>query len=293
MVDIEPTLLYWVLGPWTGFFLGILHTIMPCEDKAIFCFYAFGVSRDWKQSLKILTFYGLGLFLMNLIIGSILSYIASNVGNFLLNIVDRRIFNVVSSASLIIGGFIMLFQIFKNRYWPHTDQLQEIGENIHMLKARKRTSFLLGLLAGIPPCIFEITVYIQAMYFSATSSWGNGVWTVFFFGLGTWMGLVPLAIVGTMSGKLSKLLKEGTIRKIRERLSKVNKAKNNSQNSAQTNQEVVEPKSNELSKTTFSKIELFSGLLLITLGVVLLILAIFEIDLFIIIPPDVPPLTSN
>ena len=75
----------WGYGPftfviWTGFFLGILHTIMPCEDKFIFCFYAFGVSRDWKQAFRIVNFYGFGLFLTNFIIGAILSYISSIIG---------------------------------------------------------------------------------------------------------------------------------------------------------------------------------------------------------------------
>ena len=96
----------------------------------------------------------------------------------------------------------MLFQIFRRTYWPHTDQYQELGESLPTLKQKKRTGFLLGLLAAMPPCIFQLTEYSQAIVFSMQSSWGNGVWTVF-FGIGTWIGLYPLALIGTMSGRSS------------------------------------------------------------------------------------------
>jgi len=103
------------LAVWSGFFLGLLHTLMPCEDKFIFCFYAFGVSRDWKQAFRIVNFYGFGLFLTNLIIGAILSYISSILGQTLLENLDRyRYFiNALSGVFLIISGLIMLFQILK------------------------------------------------------------------------------------------------------------------------------------------------------------------------------------
>ena len=53
-----------------AFLLGILHTAIPCEDKAIFFFWSFGITKSIKRSLFILALYGLGLISANLIIAS-------------------------------------------------------------------------------------------------------------------------------------------------------------------------------------------------------------------------------
>ncbi len=61
---------YWIIF-LPAFLLGLLHTAMPCEDKALFCFYSFGVTKDPKSSLFILILYGLGLMTANLTIAII------------------------------------------------------------------------------------------------------------------------------------------------------------------------------------------------------------------------------
>jgi sulfite exporter TauE/SafE len=293
---------------WTGIFLGILHTIMPCEDKAIFCFYSFGVSRDWKQAFRILNFYGFGLFLMNLVIGVIISYFAAGIGSFLSDKVDRFVWNGVASFSLIISGFIMLYQIYRKKYWPHTEQFQELTESLGTLRARKRTAFLLGLMAGIPPCIFEIAVYVHAMSFAAQYGWGNGVWVVFFFGIGTWFGLIPLAIIGSAGGRINKMLKGTSMRKIFDRSKKLEKQKKQAQieklnsdpdNEAELNGEGkdtntkaledLEKDDNEADDGShISKLEFFSAASLIGLGLVFLILALLRVDIFDLSTPRVP-----
>ena len=53
-------------GP--AFLLGFLHTFIPCEDKAIFFFWSFGISKKPKRSVLILVLYGLGIMGANLII---------------------------------------------------------------------------------------------------------------------------------------------------------------------------------------------------------------------------------
>lgn len=285
-MSMATTSLYWLLGPWTGLFLGILHTIMPCEDKIVFLFYAFGVSRDWKQSFRIVNLYGLGLFLSNMIIGSILSFVAGAIGIFGLNQTDRYIWNAASAVSLILGGTLMLIQLYRKTYSPHSDQLQEISESLPTLRRKKRTAFLLGMLAGIPPCIFELTVYTQAMLFSVQSTWGNGVWTVFFFGIGTWLGLFPLAILATMGGKVSKRIQQTSLFKlIVQQRHPENKDPNPN---ASESPKIQSEKAQQLSLTIkYSKVEIISAIALIVLGVILLVLAFLNIEL---IPLDpIPP----
>ncbi len=266
-----------------GLILGVLHTIMPCEDKFIFCFYAFGVARDWKQALRIVNSYGFGLFTMNLVIGSLLSWFGALFGEILT--VNRFIWNAVSSTSLIIAGSFMLYQIKTKKYWPHGDQLQELTESLGSLRKRRKTGFLLGMLAGIPPCIFELAVYTYAWTFSVQYGWGNGVWTIFFFGIGTWLGLYPLALVGTMSGRLSQALQESNLQRIQAKLrfnrmrfqEKLNKKEGNKKDSFKYKEVVFDPAPSKIS--IYSTIETFSGFALILFGVLFLILAILKIDL--------------
>ena len=298
----------WGYGPftfviWTGFFLGVLHTIMPCEDKFIFCFYAFGVSRDWKQAFRIVNFYGFGLFLTNFIIGAILSYISSIIGLTVFENLNPYIINALSGLTLIFSGLIMIYQIKKKRYWPHSEQLQELIENLPTLRSRKRTSFLLGILAGIPPCIFEIAIYVHASILSIEYGWGNGVWTVFFFGIGTWLGLIPLALLGTMSGKVSRFFQKTSFSSFHFK-SNLMKKKDNYQNieaeselesekETEINNDVKKKKSKKF-KNNFG-IETISAGLMIVIGILFLLFAFLKVD---IIPisevPDVTwPFTPN
>ena len=258
---------------------------MPCEDKFIFCFYAFGVSRDWKQAFRIVNFYGFGLFLTNLIIGAILSYISSILGQTLLENLERYRFliNALSGIILIISGLIMVFQIMKKIYRPHSDQLQELIENLPTLRSRKRTGFLLGVLAGIPPCIFEIGIYTYASLTSATNGWGNGVWIVFFFGIGTWLGLIPLAILGTMSGKISKFLQKTSFSRFNFR---TKKKKEIDPLESEVNDDIITD--SEPKRSIFS-LEILSAGFMIIVGLVFLILAILNIN---IIPLEEVPRTT-
>jgi len=283
----------------TGILLGILHTIMPCEDKFIFCFYAFGVAKDGKQAIRILNFYGLGLLIMNLIIGTTLSYIAAIFGQvFTENL--QSLWRNLASVSLIISGIVMLIQLKRRKYWPHTEQLLELTDNLSRLKKRKRTSFLLGMLAGIPPCIFEIAVYSTSIAIAGEYGWGNGTWITFFFGIGTWIGLYPLAIFGTMGGKISQMLKTTSFRRLKTRLSKkangISQKKSRSEHkkngSLQIDATSSDPEPDHAIKNKSPKpiVEFFSGAFLILLGVIILVLSLLDIDLvFMNKPPSLPP----
>jgi len=251
---------------------------MPCEDKFIFCFYAFGVSRDWKQAFRIVNFYGFGLFLTNFIIGAILSYISSILGLTLLENINGYLINALSGLTLIISGIIMIFQLRKNKYWPHSEQLQELIENLPTLRSRKRTGFLLGVLAGIPPCIFEIAIYTHASLLSIEYGWGNGLWTIFFFGIGTWLGLIPLALLGTMSGGVAKFFQKTSIARFQFKFKHLKK-KNQILNQEQDNLEMdAEINDSEKEHNNF-KIENISAGLMIIIGVLLIIFAWLNLDI--------------
>ncbi len=314
LAQINPTYGGFVLIAWTGIFLGILHSLMPCEDKAIFCFYAFGVARDWKQAFRIVNFYGMGLMLMNLAIGTLFAYLGRLFGQYLLSDIGTVVINTAASLSLILSGLIMIYQIKKKTYLPHSSQLQDLTEGLGYLRKRKRTAFVLGLLAGIPPCIFEIAVYSYGTIFSAKYGWGNGVWVFFFFGIGTWLGLIPLALLGSMSGRLSKWIKRSSFSRIRDRITSVGKEKLRKKSSSESSKKGKKTglektkaplQENEIEggdqleahgdqgsgKSGYSKIEISSAIILIVLGVVFLILAILRVDVFLVQDvPEVPTL---
>jgi sulfite exporter TauE/SafE len=250
---------------WPGFFLGILHTLLPCEDKAIFFFYTFGTSRDSKESFKILTAYGFGLLLSNLIIGTIASF-----GGMIFENLNEDVTNGFGAISVIISGVIMLFQNKSKRLIPHHQQGNEISETFKQRNGQfqKKTAFILGMVAGIPPCVFELAIYTQAFTFSASSGVINGIFVVFFFGIGTWIGLFPLAAFGMVGPVARNYLK-----------------KRNDENKEQIDEETLKQVNN--NNGSVSKVQLISAFFLIGLGVILLILAISGINIF--TWPEVPP----
>lgn len=253
---------------WIGLFLGVLHTIMPCEDKFIFCFYAFGVARDWKQAFRMVNFYGAGLFIMNMVLGTIITWFSKIVGETFT--IESTIWNFLAAFSLTLSGIIMMYQIRKKTYWPHSDQFQELTESISTLRAKKRTALLLGLLAGIPPCIFELGVYLEAAFLAGEYGWGNGVWIIFFFGIGTWLGLYPLVFIGSMSGKLSKSMKNSSIQRLQQKLkNKIRRQK----------KDINEEQDDQVEVSNYSKLEYFSAWSLIGIGVVFLLFGIFKVEL--------------
>lgn len=248
---------------WPGFFLGILHTLLPCEDKAIFFFYTFGTSRDSKHAFRILMAYGLGLLCTNMLIGTIAAF-----GGLIFGGLNQYVTNGFGAISIIVSGIIMLFQNKSLRLRPHYKQGNEISESFKESNGhfRKKTAFLLGVLAGIPPCVFELAIYTQALTFSASSGILNGIFVVFFFGIGTWIGLFPLAAFGLIAPAAKNYLN----RKKTEGLSRASETESE----------------NKKNNGNLSKIELISALSLIILGVIFLVLAIMQINIF--TWPEVP-----
>ncbi len=172
---------------------------MPCEDKAIFCFWSFGVSKNWKSSMVMLSIYGAGLMTANVAIGTLTSLFSLI---FIFIKPENYVNNFFGALISCIVSVFMLIYIITHHYAPHCKYADELKMDIDW--DRKRTPYIIGILAGLPPCIFEILIYTQC--FTWTLSYGllSGFLTIISFSVGTFLGLFPLAIISEYGSKRRK-----------------------------------------------------------------------------------------
>lgn len=209
MLQFYPQPLLLIFAP--AFLLGILHTFIPCEDKAIFFFWSFGISKTPKKSFIILILYGLGLISSNLII-AVITVIISFIPQILIPhiIPGATTINFFGALTSMFAGIILLFFITRRGYIPHSKRKDEIFQ---FNWEKKKTPYLFGIVAGFAPCIFEFIIYTQCLTYSLVIPFGfiDGIFTVFYFSIGTFVGLFPLA-----------LAKQGTARILKSKESKKN-----------------------------------------------------------------------
>jgi ABC-type nickel/cobalt efflux system permease component RcnA len=175
-----------------AFLLGILHTAIPCEDKAIFFFWSFGISKTPQRSIGILALYGIGIISSNLLIAG---------GTIVVSLIPQLIFpNLITDPYLInffgaftstFAGIFLLVFISRRDYMPHSKYSKEI---VKLNWERKKTPYLFGVLVGFAPCIFELIIYSQCLQYSLGYGFLEGFLVVFYFSLGTFIGLFPLAL---------------------------------------------------------------------------------------------------
>ncbi|NHJ20815.1 MAG: hypothetical protein EAX91_07740 [Candidatus Lokiarchaeota archaeon] len=185
-----------------AFLLGILHTAIPCEDKAIFFFWSFGITKSIKRSLFILALYGLGLISANLIIASA-TVIITQVPRFVFPeyIPNPYIINFFGAFTSMFAGIFLLFFVTRRDYMPHS----KYSKNIPSLDWElNKTPYFFGVLAGFAPCIFELIIYSQSISFSLAFGFIEGFFVVFYFSLGTFVGLFPLALAKQGSSLIVK-----------------------------------------------------------------------------------------
>ncbi|TES94973.1 MAG: hypothetical protein E3J90_10725 [Promethearchaeota archaeon] len=175
-----------------AFLLGILHTAIPCEDKAIFFFWSFGIAKTPTKSIYILALYGLGLICANMIIASV-TVLITQVPRFVFPTFtpDPYVINFFGAFTSMIAGIAILFFLIKKDYSPHSRYSKEISALDWGLK---KTPFFFGILAGFAPCIFELIIYSQSFQFSLGYGFIEGLLVVFYFSIGTFVGLFPLAL---------------------------------------------------------------------------------------------------
>ncbi|MFX0029680.1 MAG: sulfite exporter TauE/SafE family protein [Candidatus Hermodarchaeota archaeon] len=175
-----------------AFTLGFLHTAIPCEDKAIFFFWSFGISKTPLRSVLILVLYGLGLMSSNLIIAFITIGISLLPQIFIPGIIpDDYTINFFGAVVSMFAGIILLFFITRRKYMPHSKYKDEL---IELNWEKNKTPYLFGILAGFAPCIFELLIYSQCLQYSLSGIFIDGIFIVFYFSLGTFVGLFPLAL---------------------------------------------------------------------------------------------------
>ena len=175
-----------------AFTLGILHTALPCEDKAIFFFWSFGISKTPLRSVLILVLYGLGLMSSNLLFACITIAISFLPQIFIPGIIPNDYtINFFGAVVSMFASIILLFFITRRKYIPHSKYKDELSE---LNWEKKKTPYLFGILAGFAPCIFELLIYSQCLQYSLSGIFIDGIFTVFYFSLGTFVGLFPLAL---------------------------------------------------------------------------------------------------
>lgn len=178
-----------------AFLIGILHTTIPCEDKAIFFFWSFGISKNSKKSALILVLYGLGLVGANLIIATITTIISITPQFILPHFrMDPYILSFLGALTSTIAAIILFIIIIKSNY---TQKIHaRYKDTIITFNWEKfRTPFLFGALVGLAPCIFEFFIYSQAVILATTKGFLMGPIYVFYFGIGTFVGLIFIALI--------------------------------------------------------------------------------------------------
>jgi len=177
-----------------AFLLGIFHTAIPCEDKAIFFFWSFGIAKNPKKSVLILILYGVGLITSNLIIASGTIFVSLIPRIVIPGLIpDKFMINFFGAFTSMFAGIFLLFFITRRDYMPHSKYSKTIST---LNWERNKTPYLFGILAGFAPCIFELIIYSQALQYSLSADFGfiDGLFIVFYFSLGTFIGLFPLAL---------------------------------------------------------------------------------------------------
>jgi len=207
----------------------------------MFVFYAFGVSRETKDAFRILGSYSIGLLLANMFIGSIITIF----GGLIVKRLHPLISNQIGALIMAAAGIFLLVQVLRRKFQPHSNQNGGMVKKFQQNGSQHRlqTGFLLGIFAGLTPCLFEIAIFTYAAGIGIT----NGLMLCAFFAGGTLIGMFPYAIFGVhrfRNGKLNQTTR------------------------------------NLFGLSTISKAEIASVLLLLIIGLILFSFAFAGINLF-------------
>jgi ABC-type nickel/cobalt efflux system permease component RcnA len=165
----------------------------------MFVFYAFGVSRETKDAFRILGSYSIGLLLANMFVGTVITIF----GGLILKRLDPLISTQIGALIMAAAGIFLLVQVLRRKFQPHSSQnggiVKKFQENGS--RHRLRTGFLLGIFAGLTPCLFEIAIFTYAAGIGIT----NGLILSAFFAVGTLIGIFPYAVFGVHRFRDEKL----------------------------------------------------------------------------------------
>jgi sulfite exporter TauE/SafE len=191
----------------TAFVIGLAHTLEPCEDKAVVSLFIFWATKKLLHAIGLVVLYGLGMALVDTVMGFILSYI----GVTWLEAIKTPLELTAGAITLVFGVFMLKGGKLAHIGHHHGEAAAENNETKSKL-TRWYTILGLGLVRGLPPCPIEVAILIWA------ASLGNvwlGTATVFVFGLGTTIGLIPLGLImGSLTSVINKTRYERFVPKI-------------------------------------------------------------------------------
>jgi sulfite exporter TauE/SafE len=177
-----------------AFIIGLAHTLEPCEDKAVVSLFVFWATKKLLHAIGLVVLYGLGMALVDTIMGFILSYI----GVTWLGTLKTPLELTAGVITLVFGIFMLTGRELAHVGHHHGEAASDTNSKL----TRWYTILGLGMVRGLPPCPIEVAILIWA------ASLGNiwlGTATVFVFGLGTTIGLIPLGLVmGSLTSVISK-----------------------------------------------------------------------------------------
>ena len=187
-----------------AFVIGLAHTLEPCEDKAIVSLFVFWAAKKLRQAIGLVVLYGLGMALADTAMGFILSY------------VGVKWFEIVRTPLEIAAGAITLvFGLFMLRGKELTHAGHHHGETVVPANSKLLHWYSIlgfGIVRGLPPCPIEIAMLLWAA--SLGNVW-RGTATIFIFGLGTTVGLIPLGLImGGISSAISRTKYESLVPRI-------------------------------------------------------------------------------
>jgi len=182
------------LGLAAAFIVGLAHTLEPCEDKAVVSLFVFWATKKLVHAIGLVVLYGLGMALVDTAMGFILSYI----GVTWLEALKTPLELIAGAITLVFGVFMLTGRELAHIGHHHGEAAVDTNSKL----TRWYAILGLGMVRGLPPCPIEVAVLIWA------ASVGNiwlGTATVFVFGLGTTIGLIPLGLVmGSLTNVISK-----------------------------------------------------------------------------------------
>jgi len=177
-----------------AFIIGLAHTLEPCEDKAVVSLFIFWAAKKVLHAIGLVVLYGLGMALVDTVMGFILSYI----GVTWLEALKTPLELTAGAITLVFGVFMLMGGELAHIGHHHGEDVAHTNPKL----TRWYAILGLGLVRGLPPCPIEAAILIWA------ASLGNiwlGTATVFVFGLGTTIGLIPLGLVmGSLTNAVSK-----------------------------------------------------------------------------------------
>jgi len=187
-----------------AFIIGLAHTLEPCEDKAVVSLFIFWATKKLVHAIGLVVLYGLGMALVDTAMGFILSY----VGVTWLETLKTPLELIAGAITVVFGIFMLRGRELAHIGHHHGEAVADTSPKL----TRWYSILGLGLVRGLPPCPIEVAILIWA------ASLGNiwmGTATVFVFGLGTTIGLIPLGLVmGSLTSVISKTRYEHLVPKI-------------------------------------------------------------------------------